>query len=403
MTEQEMYGMERMTKAILAGVAAIALLFGHIEAMTGASFTESEQSTDNALRCWDEPWYDTNWLYRREITIDHAEVSDVTDPSTTYADFAVLVYATGLSTDHMEPNGADIRFTKSDGTTEIPREIESCSEGTLWAWVKTTLTKDSSDSTDDAIYMYYGNPAATEPAPDSTYGSENVWDSDYRGVWHLNETSGTHHDSTSNDNDGTPQGGLTQNASGKVDGADDFDGSNDWVDVTKLEQDIGVTTGAIEIWINTDSAILSDGGGHAVVEIGDASDKNNWLGLRKTNSNGLDMRYRVSGTNYQATISDISGFGEVWKYVAGVWDASNLYIYEDGTLQDTSSRGGDINPSTLDQSFISADAQGAIDHYFNGIIDEVRVSGTARGPNWIQTSYNNQISPSSFCSVGAEE
>ncbi len=38
-----------------------------------------------------------------------------------------------------------------------------------------------------------------------------------------------------------------------------------------------------------------------------------------------------------------------------------------------------------------------------GLIDEVRVSSTARSANWIKPSYNNQYSPSSFCSVGAEE
>lgn len=36
-------------------------------------------------------------------------------------------------------------------------------------------------------------------------------------MWHLNETSGTHEDSTSNANDGSPQGGVTQNATGQID------------------------------------------------------------------------------------------------------------------------------------------------------------------------------------------
>ena len=40
---------------------------------------------------------------------------------------------------------------------------------------------------------------------------------------------------------------------------------------------------------------------------------------------------------------------------------------------------------------------------FNGLIDEVRLSSTARSSDWILTSYNNQSSPSSFYNVGAEE
>ena len=131
------------------------------------------------VRVKEQAWYDSDWSYRRQITIDHTSVEDVADPSTTYAEFPVLVYATGLS--NILPNGADIRFTSSDGVTELPREIESYTGGTLYAWVKLTLTKDASDSTNDIIYMYYGNVLATEPAPDSTYGSENVWDSNFDG------------------------------------------------------------------------------------------------------------------------------------------------------------------------------------------------------------------------------
>jgi hypothetical protein len=83
-------------------------------------------------------WYNTNWSYRREITIDHDDVQDVADPSTTYADFPVLVYATGLS--NINANGTDIRFTSSDGTTGIaPRNREL-----LW-WHSLRLGKGDSD------------------------------------------------------------------------------------------------------------------------------------------------------------------------------------------------------------------------------------------------------------------
>jgi hypothetical protein len=42
-------------------------------------------------------------------------------------------------------------------------------------------------------------------------------------------------------------------------------------------------------------------------------------------------------------------------------------------------------------------------NYFNGIIDETRVSMTARSAGWIQTEYNNQNSPDTFVKVGVEE
>ena len=135
-----------------------------------AAPNESAQSSQASATT--SGWYDNAWQYRRSITIDHTKVDNVATPSTTYADFPVLVYCTGLA--DINANGTDIRFTTSDGVTEIPREIESYASGTLYAWVKFTLTKDSGDSTDDSIYMYYGNSGASEPAIDSTYGAENV-------------------------------------------------------------------------------------------------------------------------------------------------------------------------------------------------------------------------------------
>ncbi len=41
--------------------------------------------------------------------------------------------------------------------------------------------------------------------------------------------------------------------------------------------------------------------------------------------------------------------------------------------------------------------------YFNGTIDEVRISDTARSADWIEASYINQNSPSNFYTAGSEE
>ncbi|GAG69943.1 unnamed protein product, partial [marine sediment metagenome] len=48
-------------------------------------------------------------------------------------------------------------------------------------------------------------------------------------VHHLDEISGTHYDSTSNDNDGNCYGGTNQNSLGLIEGADEFDGNDDYV------------------------------------------------------------------------------------------------------------------------------------------------------------------------------
>ncbi|MDO8634974.1 MAG: DUF2341 domain-containing protein, partial [Dehalococcoidia bacterium] len=138
-------------------------------------------------------WYDQAWVYRKSITIDHTKVSaDMTD-------FPVLINLSSdsdLASDALD-NGYDILFTSSDATTKLNHEIEQFdgATGKLVAWVKVPSLSSSSDT---IIYIYYGNPSSG-----NQQNPTGVWDSNYKAVWHLGETtggSGAIKDSTSNAN-----------------------------------------------------------------------------------------------------------------------------------------------------------------------------------------------------------
>jgi len=387
--------MERMIKVLLGSILAIALIVSCSLMVTSGYFTDQESSSGNTLRIISS-WYDLTWQYRRTITIDHTKVENVANPSITYVDFPVLVYATGLS--NIKANGADIRFTSSDGTTELPREIESYSGGTLYAWVKVTLTKDSSDSSDDVIYMYYGNDFAAEPVPGSAYGAQNVWASNYVMVQHLQEDptdpDPAFKDSTANDNDGRNWGSMTPSDQviGQVDGSIDFDGINDRINLGNIGT-LSNDTSSISVWVKPDITTRQD-----MV----------WGAVTGTS----DERFRFEIYDGYIEFHDVYGMslnqwppGSIqvgnWYHVVATYDYPNqkAYIYVDGVLE------------ASDTSFSQAsNALGALQigsrdgaYYVNGVIDEVRISDIARSADWIKTCYNNQNSPSSFCSVGAEE
>ena len=95
-------------------------------------------------------------------------------------------------------NGYDIIFTSdSSGNTPLAYEQESynASTGAVNFWVKVPTISHTSDT---IIYIFYGNSSVTTDQSNKTA----VWDSNYKGVWHLNETSGTvNYDSTSNNID----------------------------------------------------------------------------------------------------------------------------------------------------------------------------------------------------------
>ena len=169
-------------------------------------------------------WYDTSWVYRKQITIDHNNV-----PST-LTNFPVLINRTDVdwkdtaNGGHVaQLDGGDILFTASDGTTKLAHEIEKYTPttGELVAWVQ---VPSLSAVTDTEIYIYYGNAGCADQ-----WDINGTWDSDYKMVQHLQETSGDHLDSTQYGNDGTPHGGVIQGTAGKIDGADDFDGVDDHI------------------------------------------------------------------------------------------------------------------------------------------------------------------------------
>ena len=164
-------------------------------------------------------WWDSAWLYRRAILLDHTDVAeDLTN-------FPVLIAIDdGSLLSNIQDDADDIAFTGYDGTP-LYHEVESYnpSTGELIAWVSVPFLSSTEDT---QLYMYYGNSGATNQE-----NGPGIWDSNYVMVQHLDETSGTHLDSTGNGNDGTAYDLASQDAPGKIDGADAFDATGDLIDV----------------------------------------------------------------------------------------------------------------------------------------------------------------------------
>jgi len=64
-----------------------------------------------------------------------------------------------------------------------------------------------------------------------------------------------------------------------------------------------------------------------------------------------------------------------------------VLVYENGALIGTTNRSADINPLNLNQAIIGADATQTVDEFFDGAIDEVRISDVARSDDWIKAQY----------------
>lgn len=342
-------------------------------------------------------WYNTGWGYRKKITIDASQVAGSSD----FTNFPVLINTTDTAwkstanSGHVaSATGNDILFTASDGTTKLDHEIEryTATSGELVAWVEVP-TLGATTNTD--IYIYYGNSSAG-----SQQNATGVWDSNYKGVWHLgNGTTLSATDSTSNPETPTVNGNTTA-ASGVVDGGATFDGTNDNLKLgggasgTKLDN---LTQKTIEFWITPTTVT-------AGMQLIQKDDFNLWHIIFDANSK-IRFRQQWSGPGVWAGGTTIVA-GSTY-HVAVTYDRSSTanapVIYLNGSSDSASqisAPSGTVADDSAKDLYIAETVLGSGD--YSGVMDEVRLSDTLRSADWIQTEYNNQNSPSTFYSIGSE-
>jgi len=341
--------------------------------------------------------FDEGWGYRKKIIINHTQVAG------NLVNFPVLVSVTDSDLrDHAQFDGDDILFMDGPGVAnKVYHEIENYdgASGGLVSWVK---IPNLSGSLDTEFYLYYGNPSCS-----SQQFPEKVWDASYCGVWHLADLL----DSTSNENDGTNHG--TDYSLGKIGFAKDFVGTNDdYIDVGDMPTPSNniVSTATFEAWINPregessgiinkmDNDIEPDRRGYNFHLEGNNTMFGVWSGTWYENGNEI-----ISKTNENPVI-----YG-TWQYVAVCVDLSqeNIILYHNGQEKDSSIIISGTPPAyfyDIDlNEWIGAYRGEGFSTYYNGAIDEIRISKICRSSSWISTEYNNQNDPFSFLSFGPEE
>jgi hypothetical protein len=338
-------------------------------------------------------WWNPAWKYRRTITIDHTKVSGE------LTDFPVLIEITNSSlAGKAQSDGDDFVFTDKNNT-KLDHQIEfyDNSTGHLIVWVR---VPNLSSTVNTVIYMYYGNPnCGNQQNPTA------VWDSNYKLVLHLNEKAGIHYDSTINGNNGTPYKGVLQGVTGKIDGADTFDGGNDYVEIPHSDTLAGYTEAfTVSFWIRLE----------------DTSRRQTILCKYDTNGNMRSWQIEYDplncpnspfwffaskdGITYSQWWASFVPKTGVWYHVTIVWEANSIpKFYINGVQVPTVGTDKILLifnnvgvPLRIARSVYST-------RCFKGSLDEITISNQARSTDWILTTYNNQFDPTTFYSVGVEE
>ena len=244
--------------------------------------------------------------------------------------------------------------------------------------------------------MFYGNSSVTTDQSNKN----GVWDSNYKGVWHFNQTpsgSGSELDSTSDGYNGTPaSSGITLSSDGIAGSSLEFDGVSNGNGVTLSSSVPGGPPLTVSIWIKTNG--LNATAQSAIVQ------KLSWATTGWSMADNGQYSSQVffeSLPNYstQVAFSRASVNDGNWHYLVGTIDSSrHLDFYLDGSLY------GTVTPSSIATDTSDPMTVGGFGGSSGGgLLTETRISNAVRSADWIATEYNNQSSPSTFYSIDSAD
>lgn len=302
-----------------------------------------------------------DWNFRKKIIFDNTE-ENIGASTEDLVNFPVLVRLDNTVIDYTETedSGKDIRFLDRDGEN-LSYEIEDWDESaTSYIWVKVPQIDQDSDT--DYIYMYYGNPSATDEQ-----NSSDVWEeNDYQAVWHLNEDSGLVRDSGPLGYNGTAVG-VNQGENGYNGKGVFTDGSNSYID---FSISLGNTV-TIETWAKSTASSFQD-----------------MLWCIGSNNRGPDLFFSGSKVSLNTWDSSNNPFCNIptgvggWNLYTTVISPSTTRLYVNNTLCGSA---GYRNPTT-NNFHIASHAN----YDWEGYVDEFRISTVARSQAWTYANYASQ-------------
>jgi len=333
-------------------------------------------------------YYNTNWPYRIPFTINKSMISG------SHVNFPFRFYLTGnthIST-YAHTGGKDFIFTTDDGTTRVHCERDVFLNGSGSFWVRAPTLSENSDT---IFYLYYGE--GSDHSQDTNYKPSGVWDTSSQVVYHLNESGYPFNDSTANSyhilsGSATPPTSVNgSNASGCIGQWLSFDGLTTYLNVP----DIVPTSKPYTIQvIATPNNLIQDG---IIVAWGNTTvAEGTIIGFYPT----ADQIW-VHNTNTMVGLTGVDTYCD--SGVTQQWDATYETVHTlllDGKSQTLSAVGTYYGNYV---KMIGARFYSTLSRFWNGYIDEVRVSNVIRSTGWLKTSFSSNRYPSTYVTLGTLE
>jgi RHS repeat-associated protein len=289
---------------------------------------------------------------------------------------------------------------QGDGVTQLYVEIEKWDSVNEEAWLWASKSGWTLSSTQDTnLFIYYDSlhtDNATYVGNTSSAPAQVVWDASYLAVYHMSDGADTSHiyDSTSNAHNGAKYAANQPlQADGLSGKAQTFDGTDD------------------EIWCGTgidfnQNSITYEMSGKTAVSTQGQTPLKVWSDPLITEWIGTLEWPLADGRNAVFGIWDEVD-ASIYRYLEPYDDSSevtdNAYHYLAGTLDRTAAAPPDMYKDGLIDNGVPGEGNGddLVEdvggedtfigsgggyNYFNGVIDEARISNTARSAAWIKAT-----------------
>ena len=194
-------------------------------------------------------------------------------------------------------------------------------------------------------------------------------------------------------NDGTLQNGATFTA-GKVGQAFSFDGTNDFVAIPHNPNLNPTGSFSVDAWIKASPQQFSADGLFDIVDKSHGwTDGTGWV-LTGNPGGTVTFGFGKGGStgdpaNFVVVLTQTSVLDDQWHYLTGVYNGSQLEIYVDGVLQNTTAFSGtpanNIREVEIGRSWNSL--AGTPSRFFHGLIDEVEFFNRALSASEIQAIF----------------
>lgn len=335
--------------------------------------------------------------YQKLITVLSSKV-----PNSDQTNFPVLISTTDVNVSTtsgsggklLNSSGFDVGFYSDSNCSfalNWDTETFNASTGNMIVWVRVPSATHISSAT---IYECYGDASRTSYQGFST----GTWDANYVGVYHYGTASSLSlKDSTGNHNDYTNHGIVA--GGGQINGCATLGiGSAAW-GATPLTN-LSSAKGTIEWW-EYNYGTYNDSVGNYIWGQAVPSYLPSFAYVRVSNNNyfgwistgGLDQRIIVP--NSPANYPTGGWYDQAFTYS----DVGNATLYINGVSSNTASTSVAEN---VGATFNFANVNTVSLVYFDGALDEFRISNIVRSADWLAASYNNQSSPNTFITIGTE-